>query len=330
MNSLGEKLIEKYLVVECSEDEITQILEWLNTSEDNRKEWLKLRMVSAKSAFIHFSDTEHVARSYDELLKKQDVRKRLEKRIYLRFMRYAASILILIGLSLVFYKYATDLKYSKMIVVTTGENEQVRYIMLEDSSQVWLSSGSRIEYPVRFRKNQRNVLAEGRVYFEVAKDANRPFYVKTDAYTVKVLGTSFEVNAYKYSQTSDVTLVEGNIEIFDDNLASLCILQPGRQFEIDKLSNCFTLHQVNAESYASWHRGQFEFDGMTFAEIVNVLEHHYNVRIIIDECIAKDQKLVGSLSFQKDIYQMMRTIELVVPIKYHVQIDTIVYLKSNK
>lgn len=333
MNSLNEKLIEKYLAGECSEVEMEQILEWFNASEDNRKEWLKLRMVSAKSAFMHFSDTDQVARAYKELLKKQDDQKRFKqevtRKITLRFMRYAASILVLIGMSVFFYKYTTDWQYPKMIVVATGANEPVRKIMLEDSSQVWLSAGSRIEYPKRFRKNERKVSVEGKVFFEVAKDVHRPFYVKTETYTVKVLGTSFEVNAFKYNQISDVTLLEGNVEILDNNLASLCILQPGQQFETDKLSNQFTLHQVNAEMYASWHGGQFEFDGLTFAEIVKILERHYNVLIIIDDHIAKDQRLVGSLSFQKDISQMMKTIEMVVPIKYHVQIDTVVYLQSK-
>lgn len=328
MNSLNEKLIESCLAGECSEAEIVQILKWLNASEENRKEWLKLRMVLASNTFKHFSDSEHIAMSYNELLKKQNVRKRLEQKIIRRFMRYAASILVLIGMSIIFYKYATDWKYPKIVVVTIGNNENVRQIMLEDSTQVWLSEGSRIEYPERFGKKNRSVTIEGKVYFEVAKDTNRPFYVKTETFSVKVLGTSFEVNSVKFSQTSDVTLVEGNVEILDSNLTSLCTLQPGQQFETDKLNNSFTLHQVNAETYASWHSGQFEFDGLTFAEIIKVLERQYNVLIIIADSIAKDQRLVGSLSYQKDIYQMMRTLELVVPVKYHVQTGTVVYLQS--
>ena len=333
MNGLEDTIIKKYIAGECSEVELKQIIEWLNQSESNRKEWLKLRMVSGKSVFMHFSDAEHVSRSYKELQRKCNFQKRIEQDITqkntLRLIRYAASILVLVGLSAIFYKYVTDWQYPKMVVVATGENEPVRLLMLEDSSQVWMSAGSRIEYPERFWKNERRVSVEGKVYFEVAKDANRPFYVNTETYTVKVLGTSFEVNAFKYSQISDVTLVEGNVEIFDHNKNSLCAILPGQQFEIDKLSNRFTLHQVNAEIYASWHGGNFEFDGLTFAEIAKALERYYNVRIILNEDIARDIKLVGSLSFGKDIHQMMRAIELVVPIKYHVQTDTVVYIQSK-
>jgi len=144
------------------------------------------------------------------------------------------------------------------------------------------------------------------------------------------LGTVFEVNAQKYRQTSDVTLVDGKVEILDNNQASLCTLQPGQQFEIDKISNQFTLQEVQAEMYAAWHGGTLEFDGLTFTEIVKTLERHYNVRIISEEGIAGDQKLVGSLSLQKNIYQMMKALEMIVPIKYQVQTDTVVFIQAQK
>ena len=334
MSNLDEKLVEKYFVGNCSEAEIMQILEWLNASEANRNEWLKLRMVSASHSFRHFSDSEYIAGSYQELIEKQKVRKRIKheitRKIHLQFLCYAASILLLIGMSVIVYKYFTDWQYPKMVVVETGEHENVRHIMLEDGTQVWLSANSRIEYPERFGKTDRIVSVEGKVYFEVAKDANRPYYVKTETYTVKVLGTSFEVNAFKYSQTSDVTLVEGNVEILDNHMKSLCTLLPGQQFETDKISNHLILHQIDAELYTSWHGGKFVFDGLTFTEIAKVLERQYNVQIIIEDSIAQDQRLVGSLSFQKDIYQMMRTLELVVPIKYLVKTDTIIYIQTRK
>ena len=325
--------VEKYFAGECTEAEMEQLLQWLNESEENRKEWLKLRMISVRNNFIQFSDPEHIECSFNELQKEQIIRKRLEqeitRKITIRFARYAASILLLIGLSAVFYKYTTDWRYPQMVVVAVGGNEQTRQIILEDSSRVWLSAGSRIEYPERFGPKERKVSVEGKVYFEVAQDKESPFYVITEAFTVKVSGTSFEVNATRYSQTSDVTLVEGQVEILDSSREMLCALQPGQQFEIDKSNNHFSLHEVDAEMYVSWHGGQLEFDGLTFAEIAKALERQYGVRIILDESMSNEKKLVGSLSFQKDILEMMKTLELVVPIKYHVQTNTVVYIQPK-
>jgi len=330
---LDEKLVERYIAGECSESEMKQIFDWFKESKNNRKEWLKLRMVAAKHHYIQFSDPEHVARSFQELRKEQLDRELLEKKITrkvtLRFLWYAASILLLVGLSSIAYQYFTSQANIKMLVVSVNANEPVKKISLDDSTRVWISAGSKIEYPEKFKKKERTVSVEGKVYFEVTPDANRPFFVKTDAYTVKVTGTSFDVNAFKFKQLSDVTLVEGEVEILNDNMISFCLLQPGQQFEIDKLTHRFEIRAVDAEILASWHGGKLEFDGLNFFEIAKALERQYNVQIILEDGIAKDKKLVGSLSFEKDIHEMMRAIASVIPIRYEIQINTIVHI-SNK
>ena len=330
---IDEKLVERYISGECSEAEMRQIVDWFNESGINRKEWLKLRMVMAKRNFDQCSDPEHIDRSYRELRKYRTDRELLEKTItrmvVMRLLRYAASILLLVGLSSVVYQYFTSRTKPNILVVAVSAHEPVKKISLDDSTLVWISAGSKIEFPEKFGKKERKVSVEGKIYFEVAPDAERPFFVKTDAYTVKVIGTSFDVNAFRFRQLSDVTLVEGTVEILDDQLISLCLLQAGQQFEMDKLTNQFVLRAVDAEILAAWHGGTLEFDGLTFAEIAKALERQYNVQIILEDGIAKDKKLVGSLSFEKDIHEMMRAIASVIPIKYDIQINTIVHI-SNK
>ena len=151
-----------------------------------------------------------------------------------------------------------------------------------------ISDGNPFSDPEQMARSYQHIQREqiSRKQFEkrIIREVGRRFM------RYAVLGTSFEVNAYKFSQTSDVTLVEGKVEILDNNRNSLCTLQPGQQFKIDKRNNHFTLHQVDAEMYASWHGGRLEFDGQTFVEIVKVLERHYDVRIMLANGIAKDIK----------------------------------------
>ena len=333
MNAIDANLINKYFADDCSEAELELIFEWINASESNRKQWLRLRTVSARSVFQRCSDPEHLDSSFKELLKKQHSLKctaqKKNRKIAMRFMRYAASALAIIGLSIFCFKHIFEWQRPEMVVVY-GETDHVKQVTLEDSSQVWLSSGSRIEYPRRFGKKERKVSVEGKVLFHAAKDIHRPFLVETDAYTVKVLGTVFEVNALKDSQTSDVTLVDGKVEILDSNHTFLCSLLPGQQFELFKINNRFNLHQVQAEMITSWSGGTLEFDGLTFTEIVKLLERQYNIRIITGEGVADDLRLVGSLSLQKNITQMLRTLELVMPINYQMPSDTVVYINVQK
>jgi ferric-dicitrate binding protein FerR (iron transport regulator) len=95
------------------------------------------------------------------------------------------------------------------------------------------------------------------------------------------------------------------------------------------MTNNFTKRNVDAELLATWHGGELEFDGLTFAEIAKALERQYNVQIILEKGIDNNKKLVGSLSYEKDIHEMMRAIASVISIRYDIQINTIVHIYSQ-
>ncbi|MDR1866591.1 MAG: FecR domain-containing protein [Bacteroidales bacterium] len=334
MDHLDEKLIERYLAGSCSEEEMEQILEWLNVSEANRREWMAFRMLPAKEGFARFSGEGHVSRSYREVLSGYLSRRTLEKeitrKVTLRLMRYAASILLLAGMSLGTYRYVSGRLHPEMLTVAVGWDEPVRQVTLDDSTRVWLSANSRMEYPKRFAGKQRTVSLEGKAFFEVTRDAAHPFLVKTDAYTVEVLGTSFEVLASGDGRISEVVLVDGSVEILDSRRAPLCVLQPGQQFALDRRSRQFTVKEVGIARYVDWREGKFEFDGMTLAEIIRALERHYNVQLVIGEGVDLQQRLVGSLNLERDVDEMMRIIGTVIPVKCTVQNKTVVYMDSSK
>jgi ferric-dicitrate binding protein FerR (iron transport regulator) len=333
MNNLDEKIFEKYLSGTCTEAEMNKLCQWFEASEENRKEWLKIRMALVKKRYTISSEPKHLQSSYIEIRQQQQeyekLKKRITRKIMQRFATYAACFLLLIGVSFAFYKSVKEYINPPMVVVAVEKGQPAQRIVLGDSTAVWISANSRIEYPKKFSKKERTVFVEGKVYFDVSEDINCPFYVKTESYMVKVLGTFFEVNSYKGERFSDVILVQGSVEILNYNMASLCILRPGQQFQLNKKNNRFQLNEVNVELFTNWHNGKIEFDGMTFGEILEGLERYYNVQLVLEADINKEEKLVGSLSLEKDIYEMMRTIEQVIPIKYEIQTNTVVYIQSK-
>lgn len=102
---------------------------------------------------------------------------------------------------------------------TNGFNQMIvpygkrSYLLLSDGTKVWINSGSRLVYAPRFTGDTREVFLEGEAYFEVAKDAHKPFYVRTDAFTINVLGTKFNVKAYKDDNEYTTVLVEGKVSM---------------------------------------------------------------------------------------------------------------------
>jgi ferric-dicitrate binding protein FerR (iron transport regulator) len=334
---LDNQLIEKYLSGTCTEEEIKQILEWLGSSGADEKELFDLKILVAKEQFNRMSQEDEIQPAFRELISRHDYKEELKRKltneitrkITMKLSRYAAAILLLIGMSVGVGVWLEKQPQRHLIAISIEENEAVRRITLEDNTKVWLFENSKIEYPQQFAKDSRKVSVEGKVYFEVAKDQKRPFRVNVGGYTVEALGTAFEVTGYKNKKQFDVILTEGLVLITDPSQKPLSTLQPGCEMVVNTATNEFRTNRVDADVYTSWVKGVLEFDGMTFPEIAKVLERFYNVRIVLEDPETMKQHLVGSLSLKKDIAAMMRAIEAVIPIKYSIESNTYVHIKKK-
>ena len=156
--------------------------------------------------------------------------------------------------------------------IPRGMNQQ---LTLTDGTKVWLNAESTLEYPETFEgKPNREVYLKGEAYFEVTKDAEHPFRVKTDALETLVLGTSFNVRAYSKEDTQ-VTLVEGSVKVSDKHQGELH-LQPGEHTN-QKLNKTKV---EKADDYHSWAEGMFYFDNTELVEIMRELGRWYNINIV--------------------------------------------------
>ena len=131
--------------------------------------------------------------------------------------------------SLVYTKQeAEELVYNKVIVPRAGEYS----LTLSDGTRVWLNSDSEIRYPVAFGKDRRTVFYPGRPYFEVEKDAERPFYVVLDGMEVKVYGTSFNEHALSREDPNHVG--RGKVGIRVKSTGAESILRPNQMAEFNR------------------------------------------------------------------------------------------------
>lgn len=151
---------------------------------------------------------------------------------------------------------------------------------LSDGTKVWVNAKTTVRYPVAFGKNERSIEVNGEVYLEVAKDTTRPFFVITNDVTVKVLGTSFNVNSYDDELHTVVTLTEGKIaaKIHKQEYALL----PDHQLCFERSTGQTTIQEVDAEDFGTWRRGSYIFRGQTLEEVCRVLQRWYDVEIIFE------------------------------------------------
>ena len=180
------------------------------------------------------------------------------------------------------------------IVVPYGTRQSVT---LSDGTVVQLNAGSKLAFPAKFTGAKREVFLKGEGYFEVAKDANKPFIVSTEIMNVKVLGTHFNVNAYENDKTTSAVLVEGSIEVYNNNLfdKDLCQIKPGQGCFFTENSTGFKIQNVEMNEFISWKDGYFQFKDKPFENLIKKVEQYYHKTIAIGDNELAHRALSGKL-----------------------------------
>jgi ferric-dicitrate binding protein FerR (iron transport regulator) len=156
-------------------------------------------------------------------------------------------------------------------------------VTLSDGTKVWLNAASSIRFPVFFTGNERKVEITGEAYFEVARNAGRPFKVKTTLSEVEVLGTHFNVNAYEDEAAVKTTLLEGMVKVIlpaKEGKLSARFLQPGQQSGVTKDGQISVLNNADTEEVMAWKNGRFQFRSADIKSIFRQISRWYDVDVI--------------------------------------------------
>ena len=194
-------------------------------------------------------------------------------------------------------------------IVPRGEKSQ---LVLPDGSKVWVNSESRLSYPGNFMNGNRKLKLSGEAYFEVAKLNGEPLTVETNDYSVHVLGTKFNVMAYPDFNRTETSLIEGKIEICKGEQTIPIV--PGQIVTYQE--NRFKIKEDNTRLTTRWKDDIFDFDKITFKELVTRLERWYNVEIDVKNPELNRIIYSGVFKNEETIWQVLQTFELTLPIRY--------------
>lgn len=167
-----------------------------------------------------------------------------------------------------------------MNTIATPNSRQYQ-LTLPDGTEVWLNNASSITYPTVFKGKERKIEVTGEVYFEVAKNAEMPFKVNiNNREEVVVLGTHFNVKGYNDEDNTKVTLLEGSVKVSSKEGDEVKI-KPGEQAQVfHKEKNKIAVHPVNTAESIAWKKGYFNFEGLSFEEVMRLLERWYDVEVV--------------------------------------------------
>ena len=200
--------------------------------------------------------------------------------------------------------------YNKLEIPRGGEF----CLTLSDGTRAWLNSETSIQYPVVFGAKERRVFIQGEAYFEVAKDAKKPFTVQFMSSSVTVFGTSFNIRAYPEEKQSQTTLAEGSVRIYSPG--SSILLKPGEQAEVNALSGEMVKKEVEVKTFTSWKDGRFVFEQEPLENIMRTLERWYDIRVIFRDEGAKRISLSGNLKRYGDFSQVMNMLQMTGDVRF--------------
>ena len=190
------------------------------------------------------------------------------------------------------------------IIVPKGKHTRLQ---LADGSELHINSGSRVVYPSEFTGNTREVFVDGEIYIDVKPDKARPFYVKTSAFEVSVLGTAFDVCAYSRDPVAEVVLVRGRVRIGDKSGGTMELV-PNQLARIED-KRLAAKETVDAESYVSWTRGLLQLDGEPLESLLSKLEQYYGVIVTCDEAV-RGLDIHGSLDINCTLAEVLERIAI--------------------
>jgi transmembrane sensor len=350
-NEAIKLLLVKYITREADEKEVEQVKEWINAHPENEQYFAQLYETWQNMLYLNpgvIDDDKAFTKFSSTVIPQQSKYRKL-----VAWSKVAAAVALFGVLSsLLVNHYSQNAASSRQVAVNKGG---IKKIVLSDGTLVWLNAGSKLNYNTDFNKTNRTVYLEGEAFFEIAPGSKTiPFLVNTKNYTVRDIGTKFNLKAYPNDTFFETTVVKGEVAIegnIDNNNHEMnrIYVKPHQVLRIyypkaekygvkqdDKeLKNLNEIQMIQVDSakmnrYDGWKDDLLVFDGNTLDEISKVLERRYNVEIIMNDAELQNIRYSGSFKSVTTIDKVLQLIKGNTAIDYTITGNTVNITKNNK
>ncbi len=290
---MDKEIIKKYISGYASDKEKEQILIWAKADKENMKELLSLRKLYDITIW-----------NRDIEIKEKRYTFKNKRLIIYRIASIAAILILLFQMGYI----VTNKKQIPEIVMQTinvPAGQRVELI-LSDGTSVWLNAGSTFSFPTNFALSSREVTLDGEGYFNVKKDENKTFIVKTSSYNVKVHGTEFNIHAYSKSPLFEVSLLNGKVDVYSQD--EKVSLEPNTRTYLHK-NKLMKDHIGNYDNFL-WKDGLIFFDDEPVESMVEKLELYFDTRIIVENNSFYSRKYTGKFRMKDGIEHILKVFQL--------------------
>jgi len=317
-----EKLLPGYLSGNLSDEDRAIINDWREKSPENEilfgeslKAWEAMTLLHEMEQFNSF-----------EALRKVNTKivQSSPSKWWISVQRAAAILILPL---LVYSGYITirnqgrdNKPEQEMMQTITSRQGMVTQFKLDDGTEVWLNSGSELQFPTRFYKDKREVKLKGEAFFEVTKNEKQPFRVNANELKIEVLGTSFNVINFDDDKQSEVVLVKGKVSLSSETgqiKKMFGTMHPGQRVIYEKEEQKTIAEDVEVDKYIAWREGSLIFRDDSMEDVVKRLSRWFNVEIIINDPEIKSY--IYKATFRdENLAQVLNLLKLSAPINFKV------------
>lgn len=327
------ELLARYFSGECSSEEKKLIESWMRADPKNKIEIDNLEKIWSVSEVQNKNWNAH------EALKK--VSERIDKTLHerkpliirypiIKIYRYAAVFLILVVSTLIISRIFLN-QSVPVITEVLVPNGTTREIVFPDSSIVFLDSGSFLTYNDHFGDKLREVNLEGEGYFEITRNPQIPFIVHAGDAVIKVIGTKFNVRAWKLSHMVKVVVEEGKVLFYskDDSEDKSVIIAKNQLSTLPENGKPQKPQVVDVSQYLSWMNHAMVFQNVTLNEVLQQLERWYDLTISIEDKSLLFVPVTINITGQHPVDTYLSLIGSIFGMKYKIAGNNVSFSKKN-
>lgn len=272
------ELLSKYFANELTQVKINELETWRDASNENKKEF------EAFGKLWNLTGDDYTHEEIDVKVEWNKLDKAISSKGKIislnRVIQIAAAVVLFIGLAYLFVNQSRNVSTKTILA-------QVQTVNLPDGSIVTLNSESKLTYSKSFGEGNRNVRLKGEAFFDVASNKNLPFIIDAQGASIKVVGTQFNVKAYKKQEEVKVTVVEGTVELYEsDTPQKQTILHAGESGSYNKNHKVIKKHSKIDLNDISWKTFEMVFENSTLQEVAQIIESVYHVNIEVSPKVA--------------------------------------------
>ena len=350
MNTNIKHLLMQYITGNASSSEVIEAKEWIAKNEENEKEFIQLYEAWHGSLAAHH-DLIDPDKAYARFQKENTNN---GKSNYKYILGLAASLLLISFAGLFFYNkhHAAATQWNE-IVVAKGKTQK---ITLPDGTLVFINAGSSFKYNSDFGAKDRNVILDGEARFDIAKSKNNiPFIVNAAGFTIRDIGTIFNVRAYKEDKAFETSVLEGEVsvegkisgqeseesKVFVSANQLVRIKQNTRNQETVNHTKEQTVTRIkplqiidipreNQDEYNGWMNDIVAFNDTGFDDISRALDRKFNVNIMLEDAALSEFHYTGTFKNPEDVFKILNIIKQTTPITYSTKGKNImIKMKTN-